>query len=139
MKNISIIAKVRAIVFIMILMAFILPIISACASASQTITSGISGKVMIGPISPVEKEGEVNEKPYPDALIFIMDASGKKKMKEVKSDLDGLFKVYLAPGTYLLVPQSPKNQALPVGEPQTVIVLENRFTDVTVNYDSGIR
>jgi hypothetical protein len=112
---------------------------SIASTSSQAATSGINGAVLIGPVSPVQKQGDANEKPYPDAVIFVMDASGQQKISEVKSDFNGLFTVYLAPGKYILSPQTPKGRPLPVGEPQEVVVLENHLTEVTVNYDSRIR
>jgi hypothetical protein len=123
----------------MLFVAFILLTLCSCSAATQPATSGINGKVMIGPISPVEKPGEVNEKPYPDAVILVKDSSGNRKIAEVKSDKDGLFNINLAPGTYLLVPQTPKDNILPIGEQQTVEVMANKFTEVTIHYDSGIR
>lgn len=111
----------------------------SCAAPVQPTDSGITGTVMIGPISPVEKEGEINEKPYPNAVIFIMDAAGKQKIAETTSDQDGRFKVNLAPATYQLLPQTPKNQPFPIGIPQMVVVEARKFTEITVSYDSGIR
>lgn len=113
-------------------------IFSSCSGHVQTNSSGISGIVLIGPISPIVKEGEVNESPYPDALILILDSSGKKIM-EVKSNKDGRFTTDLPPGKYILDPQTPEDRILPVGESQEVLVLEKAFTDVTIYYDSGIR
>lgn len=111
----------------------------SCAGPTEAVTSGIKGIVMIGPISPVEKEGEINEKPYPGAVILIMDSKGKKEIASVKSDQNGRFEIYLAPDTYQLLPQTPDKQPLPVADPQTVVVTADKFTEVTINYDSGIR
>jgi hypothetical protein len=129
----------RAILLMNILGALILLVSCASSLPSQKIASGISGKVLIGPVSPVETEGMINNKLFPDAVIFIMDSSGKRKITEIKSDKDGLFIAHLVSGTYLIVPQTPENQILPVSEPQKVVVMENRFTEITVYYDSGIR
>lgn len=123
----------------LVLFFIIIPVIfSSCLGHAQTNSSGISGIVLIGPISPIVKEGEVNESPYPDALILILDSSGKKIM-EVKSNKDGHFTTDLPPGKYILDPQTPGDRILPVGESQEVPVLEKAFTDVTIYYDSGIR
>lgn len=125
--------------FILILFVIVIPFVfGSCSNQAQTTSSGIKGIVMLGPVSPVEKEGEANEEPYPDALIIISDASGKK-ITEVKSDKDGRFTVNLLPGKYTLSPQTPKDQILPVGESQEVNVSEKAFTEVTIHYDSGIR
>lgn len=69
---------------------------------------------MIGPIPSVDKEGKFDVEPYPDATIYIMDPSGTKKIAETVSDKEGHFNTDLAPGQYLLVPQTPKDQILPI-------------------------
>jgi len=97
--------------------------------------SGIRGLVTIGPISPVEQPGIPNSEPY-SATIVVKDADGDK-VDEVTSGVDGRFTVTLAPGAYVLEPQSP--DVLPYATPQDVIVEPHRFTEVTVPYDSGIR
>lgn len=139
MANVS--RKQRIIKFIPFILLLVLIQVTAfsCAVPTEALTSGIKGIVMIGPISPVEKEGEINEKPYPEAVILIMDSKGKKEIASVKSDQNGRFEIYLAPDTYQLLPQTPDKQPLPVADPQTVIVTANKFTEVTINYDSGIR
>ena len=124
---------------LILLLVYIQAFASSCAVPAPTDTSGINGIVMIGPVSPVEKEGEINEKPYPEAVILIMDSKGKKEIASVKSDQNGRFEIYLAPGTYQLLPQTPDKQPLPVADPQTVVVTANKFTEVTIRYDSGIR
>ena len=140
MNGLPVERKVRTILPIVLLSAFILLTFSACsATATQPTTSGIHGTVLIGPISPVSKVGEVNERPYPNATIFVMDPSGRYRVAEVVSDKDGFFKVNLAPGKYLLDPQSPNGQSLPVAQPQSVLVSANGFVEVTIHYDSGIR
>lgn len=117
----------------------ILTSLCSCSALLPPTTSGINGKALVGPVAPVQKEGDVNEKPFPDAVIFVMDEAGKRKIAEVVSGKDGLFSVNLAPGAYLLVPQTPKDKPLPVGQPQEAAVEKDRFTFVTIRYDSGIR
>ena len=112
---------------------------SACSSLLSQPNSGIDGTVLLGPVSPVQKEGEINDKPFPDAAIFIMDSMGGKKIMEAVSDKDGHFRVNLDPGVYMLVPQNPKGQMLPFGKPETVAVPEAQYAKITIYYDSGIR
>lgn len=125
---------VLALFIVLLLMAF-----SSCASPGQPGSSGISGIVMIGPVPSTDKEGKFDVEPYPDATIFVMDPSGTEKIAEIKTDEEGHFKIDLAPGRYLLVPQTPKDQILPTGEPREVVVRQKGFTDVILYYDSGIR
>ncbi len=108
-------------------------VVASCGSVPTD--SGIAGLVTIGPVSPVEQPGVTNEAPY-QATIVVRNADGDA-VATVESGKDGRFTVNLAPGAYVLEPQSPGS--LPFAEPQEVTVEPHRFTEVTVPYDSGIR
>jgi hypothetical protein len=97
--------------------------------------SGIDGEVILRPVSPVERPGMVNQRPY-EALIGVVDRTGRV-VAEVRSDPDGRFRIILEPGTYVLHPES--DAIYPQAPAQTVTVIEDRFTPVRVIYDSGIR
>jgi hypothetical protein len=103
--------------------------------------NGITGIVTLGPLRPVVREGdtEPNEKPYPDAVILIKDANGDKIIKQIKSDQNGEFTVALFPNTYTLEPQTPGGSILPRASPQTVEVKQGQYTEVKIEYDTGIR
>jgi hypothetical protein len=99
--------------------------------------SGIEGLVTIGPMCPVEIEGQpCPDQPY-EATIVIEDAGGDE-VARVTSDADGRFRLTLEPGTYTLVPQSPASRLPYAGEQSTEIV-SGEYTQVTIAYDSGIR
>jgi len=108
-------------------------VIAACTPTPSD--SGISGLVTIGPVSPVQQQGESGVAPY-TARIIVRRAGGGT-VAEVSSGADGRFSVDLVPGRYVLEPQS--TGALPFAGPQEVTVEPHRFTEVTVHYDSGIR
>lgn len=108
-------------------------ILAACTPTPSD--SGIKGLVTIGPVSPVQRQGESGEAPYA-ARIVIRRANGGT-VAEIGSGADGRFSVNLAPGRYVLEPQSPG--VLPFAGPQEVTVEPHRFTEVTVQFDSGIR
>jgi hypothetical protein len=112
----------------------VLVLVLASCGATPT-GSGINGLVTIGPVSPVERPGVSNDAPY-QATIVVRNADGDS-VATVRSGADGRFSVNLAPGTYMLEPQSPG--MLPVAQPQEVTVAPHRYTEVTVSYDSGIR
>lgn len=97
--------------------------------------SGVRGVVTIGPTSPVQMQGESGEAPY-EATITVTNSSGAT-VAEVRSSEDGRFSVDLAPGRYTLVPQSPG--PLPRADPYDVAVEPHAFTEVSIQYDSGIR
>jgi hypothetical protein len=112
-------------------------IVTACSSINPTPTdSGIEGQVFIGPVCPVVQEGqECPDRPY-QAALSVTSPKGKR-IVQVQTDEDGRFRIPLEPGEYILHPESP-NQ-LPFASDQNVIVENGTFTQVTVNYDSGIR
>jgi hypothetical protein len=97
--------------------------------------SGIEGRVTIRPVRSVERQGTPNSRAY-QARITVLDASGRE-VTVVESDADGRFRVSLAPGTYVLRPESPGRY--PRASEQKVVVRPNGTTDVTIVYDSGMR
>ena len=104
-------------------------------SAGGSEDSGIRGLVTIGPISPVERPGEPTDRPY--AATIVIERVDGTTAAETKSGGDGRFSVNLAPGSYVLEPQN--GNPLPIARPQHVTVAPHTFTEVTVEYDSGIR
>jgi hypothetical protein len=101
--------------------------------------TGIEGKVLIGPMCPVVQQGkECPDKPY-QATLTVLDSNGIHKVARFQSDVEGQFRLPLAPGTYLLRPETPKNMPVPTAPEQNFTVTEGRFTQISVSYDSGIR
>lgn len=102
-------------------------------------TSGIEGQVLLGPTCPVVREGT----PCPDrpfqATIVVWDAERTQKVSTFTTDEEGRFQVALAPGEYYIDPQSPNPGAPPAGIPQNVTAPPDRFVQITIQYDSGIR
>jgi predicted phage tail protein len=102
--------------------------------------SGIEGVAWIGPIFPIDRPGVPNTQPLAGAVISVETADGSAEVARVIADDKGRFDIPLAPGRYRLVPLPPQpGQVWPRGTPQTVDVLADVYTQVTVNYDSGIR
>jgi hypothetical protein len=102
--------------------------------------AGIDGLALVGPTSPVARPGEPSTRPLAGAVILVETADGGRVLEWLVADRDGRFRADLGPGTYRLVPLPPQpGQTLPRGTPQTVVVAAGDDTDVTVNYDSGIR
>jgi hypothetical protein len=97
--------------------------------------SGIAGEVILRPVSPVERPGMINQRPY-EAVIGVKNGAGRI-IAEVRSDPDGRFRIVLEPGTYVLQPESPA--IYPHAPAQTVTVTRDHFTPVHIVYDSGIR
>jgi hypothetical protein len=102
--------------------------------------SGIRGVAMAGPIYPVSRPGEPNERPLAGAIITVHPANGGPEITRVVADQRGRFYIDLAPGSYLLVPLAPTpGVPWPRGLAETVVVMPDGLTRVVVNYDTGIR
>ncbi len=102
--------------------------------------SGIVGKVLIGPQCPVvstQLEERCKDKPY-RATIVVKTRDGLQVVTRFTSDRDGHFRIILPTGTYLLEPLRG-GSPVPYGKQLKVTVLPGQFTDVTVQYDTGIR
>jgi hypothetical protein len=111
-------------------------LLAACLPTPQPSDSGIEGVVTIGPICPVVQENvPCPDQPYPAALT-VLTASGKK-VTQFQTDQQGRFRVDLAPGDYVLHPESPNG--LPFAEDIPFRVDAHKFTRLEVSYDSGIR
>jgi hypothetical protein len=110
-------------------------VLGASASAS-----GIRGIAVAGPVSPVERPGVPNTRPLPGAIITVRPARGGEEIARQHADQNGRFEIVLEPGTYLVVPLPPRaNASLPRGKTETVEVPVNRFVEMVVHYDTGIR
>jgi hypothetical protein len=98
--------------------------------------SGIEGQVMIGPMCPVVQQGqECPDQPY-QATLTVKSPNGVQ-IVQVQSDAQGRFQVPLVPGEYILHPESPNG--IPFAGDQAFTVQTGQYTQITVNYDSGIR
>lgn len=115
----------------------LLMLLTACSSLSPTpFDSGIQGQVTIGPVCPAVQPGmDCADKPY-QASFTVLTSKGKE-FTRFESDADGVFKIALPPGDYILRPESP--DFLPHADEQPFTVLEGQFIRLTVIYDSGIR
>ena len=122
---------------------FLAPIVLltlACSlfATPMPIDSGITGKVLLGPICPVMIEGqECPNQPY-QATITV-NSLGNREIIQFQTDEQGNFKVPLAPGNFILHPEPPKGAPFPFATEQQFTVKPGEFTRLTVTYDSGIR
>lgn len=118
-----------------VLFLFVLLLASCSPTPTPPADSGIEGQVFIGPTCPVVREGEAcPDQPY-QALLTVNNPKGER-IVQVQTDADGQFKIPLWPGEYILHPES---ENIPFADDQTLIVESGAFTQVIVNYDSGIR
>lgn len=98
--------------------------------------SGISGSVLLGPQCPVVREA----KDCPDKLfqttLVVTTADGTRVITQFSSDLNGVFRVSLTPGQYLI---RSVTQTRPYCTSNSITVNANTYTTVTIHCDTGIR
>ena len=112
--------------------------IHASATSTPFAASGIEGHVIKGPTCPGPVRigaTECQDQPY-QANITILDEKDNL-ITQFQTDSVGYFKLSLNPGTYIIHPESGK--PLPTAADQTVVVLGDQFTQVTILYDTGMR
>ena len=118
--------------------AGILIILLATCSVQEAVPadSGVEGQVLIGPMCPVVQVGQpCPDQPYQTKLTI--NGQDGKRITQVQTDQQGRFKISLKPGQYILHPESPN--VMPFTAEQSFSVAAGQFTQITVNYDSGIR
>mgnify|MGYP003417648221 CR=1 FL=1 len=62
-----------------------------------------------------------------------------KKIAQASSDAEGNFEIKLPAGKYILHPESPEGGILPRAEDVEFTVNPDEYTEIVVNFDSGIR
>ena len=112
-------------------------VLSACSSVQPTPTdSGVEGQVFIGPMCPVVQEGQECPDQSYQATLTVNSLTGER-IVQFQTEKNGTFRIPLAPGEYVLHPESPN--VMPFAQEQPFTVEAGKFTQVIVNYDSGIR
>ncbi|MEK7194590.1 MAG: hypothetical protein AAB660_02795 [Patescibacteria group bacterium] len=135
--------KVKAVSFIVVALLVLVLAFSYVQGKNRegALTSGIEGKVLLGPTCPVEQstrdEGCANK--YFQTNLELTTVDGLKVIKKFSSDSAGLFKVSVAPGDYAIRNVQTSSPYPSCGKAGLVPVEANKYTRVTVNCDTGIR
>ena len=114
-------------------------VISACASAasSPSTTTGLTGVVMRGPVTPVCRIDVPCDAPF--SATFNVERNGRR-VTQFQSDATGQFTVLLAPGAYTVVPNTDAPVISPASQMKSVTVADNgMLTVVRLMFDTGIR
>lgn len=130
--------KIRFTVFLVTMVIAVFLVAASCQNA-EPLNSGIRGTATLGPLSPVETMGETNEAPYAGAVIIVKNASGSKEIARTKTAEDGTFTVVLSEGSYSVEGVNPEGTMLPYAAPFEVQVEKDKYTDIMVSFDTGIR
>lgn len=113
----------------------------ACSSAPRApipSDTGVEGVTQIGPTCPVQRVDEpCPDRPVRAEIRVLQDGN---TVGVVRSGEDGMFRVALRPGEYIIEASLLEQNALnPDAQPVTVTVRAGEFTRITIAFDSGIR
>ena len=113
--------------------------LSACGLAPATPGTGIRGQVLLGPLCPVEVEGQpCPDQPYATRLV-VTTVDGARELKQFSSNVDGGFLVNVPAGEYA-IRSAAAAEVLPYcATNETVIVRPGGYTEAIVYCDTGIR
>lgn len=127
--------------FLIAPLAIIVIIVAACGDDADdgALDSGIRGQALAGPQCPVVQAGSPCPGKPVEAGVDVLSATGDR-VTSFTTDADGRFDVELPPGEYTLdpLPPDPGNR-YPIGVQQAVTVASGRFTEIIIEYDTGIR
>lgn len=106
--------------------------------APTPLISGVRGIVLLGPTCAGATRADACTEPYV-ARLLVLDTEGVP-VGEVTSAEDGTFALALPPGVYTIQPTPPEGDVLfPVAFPVSFVVGEEEWTEIGVDYDTGIR
>lgn len=103
---------------------------------SPTVTTGLTGTVVRGPITPVCRIETSCDAPF--SAEFSVEQNNRR-VQRFRSDADGHFLVMLAPGVYRIIPDARAPIFSPQSQARTVEVLRVGLTEVRLEFDTGIR
>jgi len=104
--------------------------------ASPTPTTGLTGTVSRGPITPVCRIDTPCDAPF--SATFNVQQAGRH-VADFQSASDGRFTVFLAPGIYQVIPGPTAPLIAPSSQVKTVDVGAVGLTSVQLDFDTGIR
>ena len=100
------------------------------------LTTGLSGTVRRGPVTPVCQVGVPCDAPFSASFEVLR---GGRRVASFRSDADGHFTVKLAAGSYTIVPAADAPLMNPSAQSKIVEVAIEGVTSVELVFDTGIR
>jgi hypothetical protein len=111
--------------------------ISACRATAPSPTTGLTGIVVRGPITPVCRIDVPCDAPF--SAGFTVQRAGRQ-VAQFRSDSAGQFTVFLEPGAYTVVPNTDAPIISPASQAKSVAVGDTGLlTVVRLTFDTGIR
>jgi hypothetical protein len=110
----------------------------ACAQASATVTTGVSGVVHMSPAHPgPQRVGESGRAPMAGAAVQVLDAHDYV-VARVTTGADGRFSAAVPAGEYL-VEVDVGAAVLPRCGSADAVVRDGKITEIEIECDSGMR
>lgn len=111
--------------------------LTACDQpVSPTLTTGLTGIVVRGPITPVCQIQASCDAPFSATFSVEQDA---RRITQFRSDADGHFTVMLPAGIYRIVPDADAPIIAPQSQAKAAKVQPVGLTEVRLDFDTGIR
>jgi hypothetical protein len=142
-KNIGQLAKFISLLVVGVGLLFSLSGKSTSAlQVGRVKSQGIQGQLTVSPTTTQCLSVAACSAPYQTSMVVLAQAGHKPKT--LNSDTNGMFKLGLAPGSYVVnpVPGHDCNtfpHRYPCAVSQTVLVTAGRYTSLSISFDSGIR
>lgn len=107
------------------------------STATPVATGTLAGKVIIGPLCPVEPcNSQTN--PYPDHEVLVTDSS-ENIVSRIAVNIDGTFVGTVPVGDYSVRLEPCEYLGCNFGVPMQVVITEGTTTNVEIDIDTGIR
>jgi len=116
-------------------------LVAACSSAGRE-TGTLTGHVTIGPLQPVQREGEPAPTPGPEVYaaweIVVRALDTRKEVARAAIDDEGNYAVELRAGTYTVTAEQTTGRGFPQST-HTVGITAGQTTQQDIDIDTGIR
>jgi len=110
---------------------------AGCTSVAPSATTGLTGIVTRGPVTPVCRIDIPCDAPF--SASFIVQQNGRA-VATFRSAQMGQFTVFLGPGGYTIVPNADAPIIVPTAQTRSVTVADTgTLTVVRLMFDTGIR
>src|SRR6478672_9769735 len=109
---------------------------TSCASTSPSPTTGLTGTVVRGPITPVCRIDVPCDAPFSAGFSA---RRGERDVARFRSDSAGQFTVFLEAGAYTIVPDADAPLLGATSQAKSVNVGDTGLTTVHLTFDTGIR
>jgi hypothetical protein len=110
---------------------------------SETKYGVITGKVSFGPLKPgpeslVEESQDVPAKIYETHKVAVFNEEGKKKIGEVPINKEGIYRIELPPGKYILR-ITPNSFGRFSNQPFKAEIVAGKTVQLDISVDTGMR